>query len=588
MPQTETKTGTETTRKILHLAHVPIIVQKIKAWAKATFALISHTHAMNDITDLSGAIGTIDERINNIEQSADEVLPFGGFVQVPQEDVKSNSPTAGGAGFIAFNETTQRFIYVLTAKASTPGQPPTVLLKPEYYGGFVGVGTYNDGGAEGYPFPDKLYLYQDRTYVFDKHSLVPTDNKPYVVEIVMKEDIPGDYTLGTIDPAMNLQDVFNGTSGNLVYDTDNDAIYFVAGSTYYEQFPGKELVCQNNGQSSRPRRDVIYKYGDTLYFYNGGMIALAADYDFDHTPESMVMLCQTAAGTAAKKCQPLIGKHGDDETRREVKVVYGTVVHVFSSVTNTAKNPTLEIGDSGACPIYYAGAAITTANLDKAGKAGWIQTYVFFEDKWHWMSWNQDTNTTYTAMTYNGTNGHLDTGTSTTAMVISPKTLKSFVEDKVNEKVSTVYRPMGSCSSSYLKNLPLTTKTGDEWAIPNGSVYNITDELTTDDNFVEGAGKTYPAGTNVVLVEPSAGVRKWDVLAGSVDLSGYVNKSEFLDELMGNVNSGKIVNDVYIEGNDVKVQLQTNTSVQYQPHTLFSFATDTEVGDAVQTELNKN
>ena len=582
MPQTGTK-------KILHLDHVSIIVQKIKAWAKATFALISHTHAMDDITDLDGAIGTINERVNNIEQSADEVLPFGGFVQVAQKDIKSNSPTAGGAGFIAFNETTQRFIYVLTAKASTPGQPPTVLLRPEYYGGFMGVGTYNDGGAEGYPFPDKLYLYQDRTYVFDKHSLVPTDNKPYVVEIEMKEDIPGDYTLGTIDPAMNLQDVFNGTSGNLVYDTENDAIYFVAGNTYYEQFPGKELVCQNNGQSSRPRRDVIYKWGGELDFYDGGeMNKLTSDYDLRYTPESMVMLCQTAAGTAAKKCQPIAGKNGDGDLARGVKVVFGTVVHVFSSVTNTAKNPTLEIGDSGACPIYYAGAAITTANLDKAGKAGWIQTYVFFEDKWHWMSWNQDTNTTYTAMTYNGTNGHLDTGTSTTGMVISPKTLKSFVEDKVNEKVSTVYRPMGSCSSSYLKNLPLTQKTGDEWALPNGSVYNITDELTTDDNFVEGAGKTYPAGTNVVLVEPSEGVRKWDVLAGSVDLSGYVNKSEFLDELMGNVNSGKIVNDVYIEGNDVKVQLQTNTSVQYQPHTLFSFATDTEVGDAVQTELNKN
>ena len=544
---------------------------------------------MDDITDLDGAIGTINERVNNIEQSADEVLPFGGFVQVAQKDVKNATAVEGGAGFIAFNETTQRFVYVLTAKPGAAGQPSTILTQRECYGGFASVGTYNDGGAEGYPFPDKLYLYQDRTYVFDKHGLVPTDNKPYVVEIDMDANIPDSLTLGTIDPGMNLQDVFNGTSGNLVYDTENDAIYFVAGSKYYEQFPGKELVCQYNGQSSRPRRDVIYKWGSELYFYDGGeMNKLTSDYDLRYTPESMVMLCQTAAGTAAKKCQPLIGKGGDGDSAREVKVVFGTVVHVFSSVTNTAKNPTLEIGDSGACPIYYAGAAITTANLDKAGKAGWIQTYVFFEDKWHWMSWNQDTNTTYTAMTYNGNNGHLDTGTSTTGMVISPKTLKSFVEDKVNEKVSTVYRPMGSCSSSYLKNLPLTQKTGDEWALPNGSVYNITDELTTDDNFVEGAGKTYQAGTNVVLVEPSEGVRKWDVLAGSVDLSGYVNKSEFLDELMGNVNSGKIVNDVYIDGNDVKVQLQTNTSVQYQPHTLFSFATDTEVGDAVQTELNKN
>lgn len=583
MPQTGTK-------KILHLDHVSIIVQKIKAWAKATFALISHTHEMDDITDLDGAIGTINERVNNIEQSADEVLPFGGFVQVPQKDIKSNSPTAGGAGFIAFNETTQRFIYVLTAKASTPGQPPTILTQPEYYGGFMGVGTYNDGGAEGYPFHDKLYLYQDRTYVFDKHSLVPTDNKPYVVEIVMDANIPDSHTLGTIDPGMNLQDALNGAmGGEIAYDIDNDAIYYVLGDQYYEQFPGKELVCQYNGQSDRPRRDVIYKWEDELYFYYGGeMILLASGNALEYVHETQLFYVTSNADVAAKKTTFMIGKDGTMYRRKEFHVSTGYVANVVSDKTNTAKNPTLEIGDSGACPIYYAGAAITTANLDKAGKKDYVQQYVFLNNKWYWVGWSQDTNTTYTAMTYNGTNGHLDTGTSTTGMVISPKTLKSFVEDKVNEKVSTVYRPMGSCSSSYLKNLPLTTKTGDEWAIPNGSVYNITDELTTDNNFVEGAGKTYPAGTNVVLVEPSAGVRKWDVLAGSVDLSGYVNKSEFLDELMGNVNSGKIVNDVYIDGNDVKVQLQTNTSVQYQPHTLFSFATDTEVGDAVQTELNKN
>ena len=437
MPQTGTK-------KILHLDHVSIIVQKIKAWAKATFALISHTHAMDDITDLDGAIGTINERVNNIEQSADEVLPFGGFVQVPQKDIKSNSPTAGGAGFIAFNETTQRFIYVLTAKASTPGQPPTVLLRPEYYGGFMGVGTYNDGGAEGYPFPDKLYLYQDRTYVFDKHSLVPTDNKPYVVEIEMKEDIPGDYTLGTIDPAMNLQDVFNGTSGNLVYDTDNDAIYFVAGSTYYEQFPGKELVCQNNGQSSRPRRDVIYKWEDELYFYYGAkMIQLASGNALEYVHETQMFYVTSNANVAAKKTDFMIGKDGTMDRRKEFHVSTGYVANVVSDKTNTAKNPTLEIGDSGACPIYYAGAAITTADLDKAGKKDYVQQYVFLNNKWYWVGWSQDV--TYTAMTYNGNNGHLDTGTSTTGMVISPKTLKSFVEDKVNEKVSTVYRPMGSC-----------------------------------------------------------------------------------------------------------------------------------------------
>lgn len=38
----------------------------------------------------------------------------------------------------------------------------------------------------------------------------------------------------------------------------------------------------------------------------------------------------------------------------------------------------------------------------------------------------------------------------------------------------------------------------------NGFVYNVTDEFTTTANFVEGAGKKYPAGTNVVIADIGA------------------------------------------------------------------------------------
>ena len=37
----------------------------------------------------------------------------------------------------------------------------------------------------------------------------------------------------------------------------------------------------------------------------------------------------------------------------------------------------------------------------------------------------------------------------------------------------------------------------------NGYVYNVTDEFTTDARFIEGAGKVYPAGTNVVVADLS-------------------------------------------------------------------------------------
>ena len=57
-------------------------------------------------------------------------------------------------------------------------------------------------------------------------------------------------------------------------------------------------------------------------------------------------------------------------------------------------------------------------------------------------------------------------------------------------------------------------------AANSGFVYNITDAFTTNENFVEGAGKSHSAGTNVVIIEHS-GNYKFDVLGGTVDLTPY-------------------------------------------------------------------
>ena len=51
----------------------------------------------------------------------------------------------------------------------------------------------------------------------------------------------------------------------------------------------------------------------------------------------------------------------------------------------------------------------------------------------------------------------------------------------------------------------------------------MTDKFTATADFVEGAGGKHPAGTNVVIVK-SGEDYKYDVLAGFVDLSGYVEK----------------------------------------------------------------
>ena len=96
----------------------------------------------------------------------------------------------------------------------------------------------------------------------------------------------------------------------------------------------------------------------------------------------------------------------------------------------------------------------------------------------------------------------------------------SNVNNLISQAVSTVYTPKGSLADiSTLTTLAASGKVGD--------VYNISSEFTTTNVFIEGIGKKYPAGTNIVLVEVED-EKKWDVLAGSVDLSGYVKASEMV------------------------------------------------------------
>lgn len=90
----------------------------------------------------------------------------------------------------------------------------------------------------------------------------------------------------------------------------------------------------------------------------------------------------------------------------------------------------------------------------------------------------------------------------------------AYTKDEINAKISAVYKPAGSVAFAELPSLSESIL---------GNVYNVTDALTTTANFVEGEGNKYPKGTNVVVVKVGDSY-KYDVLAGFVDLSGYVEK----------------------------------------------------------------
>lgn len=92
-----------------------------------------------------------------------------------------------------------------------------------------------------------------------------------------------------------------------------------------------------------------------------------------------------------------------------------------------------------------------------------------------------------------------------------------YTKAQVDGIVSSVYKPAGSVAFA---SLPAAESAS------LGKVYNVTDAFTTTDGFVEGAGQTHPAGTNVVVVETGEDTYGYDVLSGFVDLSDYAKSAD--------------------------------------------------------------
>ena len=104
----------------------------------------------------------------------------------------------------------------------------------------------------------------------------------------------------------------------------------------------------------------------------------------------------------------------------------------------------------------------------------------------------------------------------------------SSVNTLIASAVAGVYKPRGSSTFASLPAIASATV---------GDVYNITDAFQTTADFVEGAGKSYGAGTNVVCVDSDgAGTKKWDVLAGFVNLSEYVRTTDLVAITSGEID----------------------------------------------------
>ena len=95
---------------------------------------------------------------------------------------------------------------------------------------------------------------------------------------------------------------------------------------------------------------------------------------------------------------------------------------------------------------------------------------------------------------------------------------ESTIDNKISAAVAGALQPAGSIAFA---SLPTLAKTNCN------KIYNITDAFTTTSDFVEGSGKSYPAGTNVAIINTGSEqspVYKYDTYTGTFDFSGFVTK----------------------------------------------------------------
>lgn len=165
----------------------------------------------------------------------------------------------------------------------------------------------------------------------------------------------------------------------------------------------------------------------------------------------------------------------------------------------------------------------------------------------------------------------------------------AFVQSAIAAKIAAAYKAKGSLAPSGITSSLLV-------AANEGNVYNITGDFTTTADFVEGAGVTYQAGTNIVVINNGTSESpsyKFDVIGGMTDLSAYLltNTAKELFFLKDNVgivipritNSSILVNSGYVgdywwNGTVLKrcttsgeglTQPATYTAVTTQPDCLF-------------------
>lgn len=109
-------------------------------------------------------------------------------------------------------------------------------------------------------------------------------------------------------------------------------------------------------------------------------------------------------------------------------------------------------------------------------------------------------------------NGKADAANTLSGYGITDAYTKTEVDNAIDEAQQSTYKPGGSLTADQIVSALLV-------AGNKGKVYNATEDFTTTADFVEGAGKVMPAGTNIAVVDVDETgenpTYKFDTQAGS-------------------------------------------------------------------------
>ena len=199
-----------------------------------------------------------------------------------------------------------------------------------------------------------------------------------------------------------------------------------------------------------------------------------------------------------------------------------------------------------------------------------------------------------TAATVQNITDALNTNKADTATTISGYGITdAYTKTEVDAKLSSVYKPKGSLAPSGLTASLLV-------AANEGFVYNISADFTTTSNFVDGAGITAPAGSNVIIKNNGTAQSpdyKFDLLAGgTVDLTNYTRFSDVESYIVSDITTtgtkvptaaavksgieGYIVTNIDTTGTKVPTAAAVKSAISNAITTTLSSASSGKAADA--------